>query len=67
VLFGGIATLLGLLAVARLPRLRLGRGYSARFSADEFGLVVEVAERDVAEVDGLLRAHEAKEVDLVEG
>ena len=67
ILFGGIFTLLGLLAVGRLPTLRIGRGYSARFSAEEFGLVVEVPERDVAEVDGLLRAHAAKEVSLVEG
>ena len=65
VLFGGIFTLLGLLAVARLPTVRLDPSYSARFSGDEFGLVVECPERDVAEVDGLLRAHHAKEVNLV--
>lgn len=65
ILFGGIFTLLGLLAVGRLPAVRFGAGYSARFSAEEFGLVVEVPERDVAEVDGLLRTHAAKEVSLV--
>jgi hypothetical protein len=65
ILFGGIFTLLGLLAVGGLPSIKLGAGYSARFSAEEFGLVVEVPERDVAEVDGLLRAHSAKEVSLV--
>jgi hypothetical protein len=65
ILFGGIFTLLGLLAVGRLPSVRLGTGYSARFSAEEFGLVVEVPERDVAEVDGLLRTNAAKEVTLV--
>jgi hypothetical protein len=57
--------LIGLLAVGRLPSLKLGPGYSARFSAEEFGLVVEVPERDVAEVDGLLRASQATEVSLV--
>jgi hypothetical protein len=66
ILFGGIFTLLGLLAVARLPKLRLDAGYSARFSAEDFGLVVDCPERDVAEVDGLLRSHHAKEVSLVE-
>ena len=65
ILFGGIFTLLGLLAVGRLPKVKLDPGYSARFSAEEFGVVVEVSERDVAEVDGLLRANAAKEVSLV--
>jgi molybdopterin-containing oxidoreductase family membrane subunit len=65
ILFGGIFTLLGLLAVGRLPAVRLGPGYTARFSAEDFGVAVEVRDRDVAEVDGLLRASHAKEVDLV--
>jgi len=65
ILFGGIFTLLGLLAVGRLPTLKLDPSYSARFSAEEFGLAVEVSDRDVAEVEGLLRAHAAKEVTLV--
>jgi hypothetical protein len=65
ILFGGIFTLIGLLAVGRLPSLRLDPAYSARFSGDEFGVAVEVPERDVAEVDGLMRTHHAKEVSLV--
>ena len=65
ILFGGIFTLLGLLAVGRLPTIKLDPAYSARFSSEEFGLVVEVSERDVAEVDGLLRRDAAKEVTLV--
>ena len=65
ILFGGIFTLIGLLAAGRLPALKLGPGYSSRFSAEEFGLIVEVPERDVAEVDGLLRASQATEVSLV--
>ena len=65
ILFGGIFTLLGLLAVGRLPTIKLDPAYSARFSSEEFGLVVEVSERDVAEVDGLLRRNAAKEVTLV--
>jgi ActD protein len=65
ILFGGIFTLLGLLAVGRLPTLKLDPSYSARFSAEEFGLAVAVSERDVAEVEGLLRANAAKEVTLV--
>lgn len=67
ILFGGIFTLVGLFAVGRLPSVKLGPGYGARFSGEEFGLVVDVPERDVAEVDGLLRANSAKEVSLVAG
>jgi hypothetical protein len=69
ILFGGLATLLGLLAVGRLPYGSFGKhdkAYSARFSAEEFGLVVACTEREVAEVDALLRSYEAKEVTLVE-
>jgi hypothetical protein len=69
ILFGGLATLLGLLVVGKLPYGRFGsydKAYSARFSAEDIGLVVECAERDVAEVDALLRAHHALEVNLVE-
>jgi hypothetical protein len=70
ILFGGLATLLGLLLVGRLPYGSFGkndRGYDVRFSGEEFGLVVGCRERDVAEVDAVLRAHHAKEVNLVEG
>lgn len=65
ILFGGIFTLIGLLVVGRLPSVRLDPAYSARFSGDEFGVAVDVPERDVAEVDGLMRAHHAKEVGIV--
>ena len=66
ILFGGLLTALGFLAVARLPTRRPNPHYSARFSAEDFGLVVTCKERDVSEVDGLLRAHGATEVSLVE-
>ncbi len=66
ILFGGIATLLGLLSVGRLPKVKIDPAYSARFSAEEFGVAVECPDRDVQEVDGLMRAHDAKEVGLVD-
>jgi len=69
ILFGGLMTLFGLLVVGKLPAGRFGKqgkGYSARFSAEEFGLVVGCKERDVLEVDALLRDYDAKEVTLVE-
>lgn len=65
ILFGGLLTFLGLLAVGRLYPRKPDPGYSARFSAEEFGVVVECRDRDVAEVDRLARSHSAKEVVLV--
>ena len=66
ILFGGLMTFFGLLVVGRLPSFRGHKGYSARFSAEDFGLLVRCRERDVAEIDGLLREHHATEVSLVE-
>jgi hypothetical protein len=69
ILFGGLMTVLGLLVVGKLPSGRFGKrakSYSARFSAEEFGLVVGCRERDLLEVDALLRDGDAKEVTLVE-
>ncbi len=66
ILFGGLLTVLGLLVVGRLPRVSLDPAYDARFSAEEFGLTVSCSERDVQEIDALLRANDAKEVVLVE-
>lgn len=64
ILLGGFFTLFGLLIVGGLYPRRLDEHYSPRFSAEEFGLVVTVEERDVAEVEGLLRGESAKEVTL---
>ena len=66
ILFGGILTLVGLLLVGRLYPRTLDRAYSPRFSAEEFGVVVTCGDRDVAEVDALLRAQSAKEVTLLD-
>ena len=65
ILFGGLMTLLGLLVFGRLPRTTIDAAYSARFSAEEFGVSVSCRERDVAEVEALMRSHHAKEVNLV--
>ena len=67
ILFGGLLTLVGLLVVGKLyPRFHLDSAYSARFSGEEFGVVVTCKDRDVAEVDALLRSNSAKEVSLVD-
>jgi hypothetical protein len=64
ILFGGILTVLGFVGLAGLYPRPLDKHYSPRFSADEFGVVVECDERDVAEVEALMRGHNAKEVTL---
>lgn len=69
ILFGVLMTLLGLLSFGGLPHGRFGvpdPGYSPRFSAEELGVTVRCKERDVAEVDALLRVSSAKEISLVE-
>ena len=66
ILFAGVMTVLGLFVFGRLPRFKLDSAYSARFSGEEFGVVVRCRDRDVAEIDTLLRDHDATEVTLVE-
>ena len=69
ILFGGLATLLGLLVVGKLPYGSFGNedaAYHPRFSAEEFGLVVSCRARDVTEVDAMLKAHGSKEVNVVD-
>ena len=66
ILFGGLLTALGLFVVARLPRFKRDPVYSARFSAEDFGVVVRCRDRDVAEVDALMRADDAMEVSVVQ-
>jgi molybdopterin-containing oxidoreductase family membrane subunit len=64
ILFGGILTVIGLLILGGLYPRPLDEHYSPRFSATEFGVVVKCEERDVAEVESLMRGHNAKEVTL---
>jgi molybdopterin-containing oxidoreductase family membrane subunit len=66
ILFGGLMTALGLFLVGGIPSFGVDRAYSPRFSAEEFGVAVRCRDRDVSEVDALLRGHGAEEVTLVE-
>jgi molybdopterin-containing oxidoreductase family membrane subunit len=66
ILFGVLMTVIGVFVFGKLPKFKLDAAYSPRFSAEEFGLAVRCKERDVAEIDGLLRDHHATEVSLVE-
>jgi len=64
ILFAGLLTLIGLLVFGGLYPRKLDEHYSPRFSAEEFGIVVSCEDRDVAEVEALMRGHNAKEVTL---
>jgi Protein of unknown function (DUF3341) len=62
ILFGGLATVLGLVLLGRLPRLRPSAGYDPRFSNDRFGVAVQCAPGRGASVAGILRGAGAEEV-----
>lgn len=62
ILFGGIATLLGLVLLARLPRLRPSAGYDPRFTSDRFGVAVACAPDRGPSVRQILTAAGAEEV-----
>ena len=64
ILFAGVLTFIGLVILAGLYPRKLDEHYSPRFSAEDFGVVVKCEERDVAEVESLMRGHNAKEVSL---
>ena len=66
ILFGGLLTVFGLFKLGNLGRFRLHPAYSPRFSAEDFGLVVDCKDRDVPEVEALMRDYHATEVSLVE-
>jgi hypothetical protein len=65
-MFCGILTLLGFLIHGGLYPRTPDKYYSPRFSAEDFGIVVNCDARDLAEVEALLRAEAAKEVSVVE-
>ena len=66
ILFGGLLTALGLFVVGGMPSMRLDPHYDPRFSAEDFGVTVRCRDRDVSEIDALLRSHGAREVSLAE-
>lgn len=62
VLFGGVATLIGLVVLARLPRLRPSAAFDPRFTNDRFGVTVHCAPERAASVRQILGAAGAEEV-----
>ncbi|HEU4370880.1 MAG TPA: DUF3341 domain-containing protein [Methylomirabilota bacterium] len=62
ILFGGIATLIGLVTLGRLPRFTPSPSYDPRFSRDRFGVAVHCAAERAASVRDILRTASADEV-----
>jgi hypothetical protein len=62
VLFGGIATVIGMVVLGRLPRLRQTASYDPRFTNDRFGVAVHCAPERSPSVRDILRGAGAEEV-----
>jgi len=62
ILLGGLCTLLGLLVLGRLPKLRPSASYDPRFSADQFGIAVRCPAEMAAAARQCLRDSGAQEV-----
>lgn len=62
VLVGGLATVYGMFALARIPRLTLTVGYDTRFSHGDFGVWVDTPPDQSEKAMALLRSHGALEV-----
>jgi hypothetical protein len=62
VLVGALATVVGMFANARLPKLTMTVGYDPRFSHGDFGIFVECAPERCSEAEATLRQNGAVEV-----
>ena len=62
ILFGGIATLLGLVLLGGLPRARPSAGFDPRFTNDRFGVAVRCGPDGREAVRAILQAAGAEEV-----
>ena len=64
ILLGSLANLLGMLALSRLPEVKVSAPYDPRFTEDRIGLWVPCAGEAAAKVQEMLRGHGAEEVQL---
>ncbi len=62
ILFGGLASVLAILVLGRLPQVKPSRTYDPRFTLDRFGVAVTCPADKVGTVEGLLSAAGAEEV-----
>ena len=62
ILIAGLANLLGLLALARLPQVKQVAPYDPRFQEDRIGIWVPCTGEAVGRVESALKGHQAEEV-----
>ena len=62
VLFGGLATVIGMIVLGQLPRFRQSPTFDPRFTNDHFGVAVHCAPERAGSVHELLRVAGAEEV-----
>lgn len=67
ILFGAIATLLGLGLFGRVPNVLRKPGYDPRFSYDRFGVVINCEENEIDEISARLQEMGAEEVKVTDG
>lgn len=67
ILFGALATLIGLFFHARLPRFSADIAYDSRFSDDHFGIFIKCKDDRLDAAEKALRVVGAKEVRIEEG
>ena len=65
ILFGGVATLIGLVTLGRLPRFKPTPAYDPRFSSDRFGVAVHCPPDRSASVRQILQSAGAEEIKAV--
>ena len=62
VLIGGLSTVFGMFALARIPRLVTTVGYDPRFSQGEFGVFAEAPQEKLRDIEETMRRAGAVEV-----
>ncbi len=62
ILFGGLATLIGMVVLGRLPRFRPSASFDPRFTNDRFGVAVHCSPDRTPSVREILRVAGAEEV-----
>lgn len=62
ILFGALATLLGLIINAKLPSYKKFKGYKPEFAVDHFGIAIEAHETELEALTEWLMKNDAKEV-----
>ena len=64
ILIAGLANLLGMLALGRLPQLKQVAPYDTRFQEDRIGIWVPCSAAEAVKIEQLMKGHAAEEVQV---